>query len=235
MRETAPRSVTDLVRNDARAEARPGTGVEVKSGTGVDTKPPVTGAQASVTGSQVPAADGARPARNRLRRAAHLHTATPPTRDRAVDALRALAILGIVLGHWLVTALVPAGDGTFRTTSPLQHMPSPAPISWAFQTLAVFFLVGGHVATRSYSSARARGTTYPQWLGARLSRPFTPVAAVLVLWAAVTLGLLATGADLDTIHTLLALALSPLWLRPGPSHGLLRRPRSWCRAGARDP
>ncbi|GAB2924585.1 hypothetical protein GCM10027075_25870 [Streptomyces heilongjiangensis] len=228
MRETAPRSATDLLKTDARAEARPGTGV--------DRKPPVTGAQASVPGSQVPAADGARPARNRLRRAAHhLLTATPPTRDRAVDALRALAILGIVLGHWLVTALVPAGDGTFRTTSPLQYMPWLAPISWAFQTLAVFFLVGGHVATRSYSSARARGTTYPQWLRARLNRLFTPVAAVLVLWAAVTLGLLATGADLDTIHTLLALDLSPLWLRPGPTHGLLRRPRSWCRAGARDP
>ena len=68
--------------------------------------------------------------------------ATPVDRDRAVDALRALAILGVVLGHWLVTALV-ADGGALHAASPLRHMPWLAPISWVFQTLAVFFLVGG--------------------------------------------------------------------------------------------
>ncbi|WP_143573261.1 acyltransferase, partial [Streptomyces acidiscabies] len=91
--------------------------------------------------------------------AARIDAATPPHRDRAVDALRALAILGVVLGHWLVTALVADGD-TLRAASPLASMPWLAPVSWTFQTLAVFFMVGGHVATRSYAAARerARGT-----------------------------------------------------------------------------
>ncbi|MEU6259501.1 acyltransferase [Streptomyces sp. NPDC047043] len=142
--------------------------------------------------------------------AERIDTATPGDRDRAVDALRAFAILGVVLGHWLVTALV-ADGGTLHTTSPLQHMPWLAPISWAFQTLAVFFLVGGHVATRSYSSARARGTPYVRWLVARLSRLFKPVAAVLVLWTVTATSLLLSGADLDTVRTLVKLALSPLW------------------------
>ncbi|WP_405916535.1 acyltransferase [Streptomyces sp. NBC_00728] len=136
--------------------------------------------------------------------------ATPVERDRAVDALRALAILGVVLGHWLVTALVEDG-GTLHAASPLQHMPWLAPISWAFQTLAVFFLVGGHLATKSYASAQARGTTYGQWLRARTSRLLRPVAAVLALWAVATACLFASGADLVTIHTLVKLALSPLW------------------------
>lgn len=136
--------------------------------------------------------------------------ATPADRDRAVDALRAFAILGIVLGHWLVTALV-ARDGSLRAASPLQHMPWLAPISWAFQTLAVFFLVGGHVATRGYTSARARGTTYGQWLTARLSRLFKPVAAVLALWTVAAVALLLTGAEFGTVRTLVKLALSPLW------------------------
>lgn len=142
--------------------------------------------------------------------AGRLDAATPWQRDRAVDALRAFAILGVVLGHWLVTALV-ADGGTLRTASPLRDMPWLAPISWVFQTLAVFFLVGGHVATKGYASARARGTTYGQWLLTRMSRLFIPVAAVLVLWTVVAAGLLATGADMDTVHTLLKLALSPLW------------------------
>jgi peptidoglycan/LPS O-acetylase OafA/YrhL len=142
--------------------------------------------------------------------ARRIDAATPAERDRAVDALRAFAILGVVLGHWLVTALV-ADGGALHTASPLQHMPWLAPISWVFQTLAVFFLVGGHVATKSYASARARGTTYGQWLRARLTRLFKPVAAVLTLWTVATVGLLASGTGVGTVHTLVKLALSPLW------------------------
>ncbi|MEU0411251.1 acyltransferase [Streptomyces griseorubiginosus] len=152
-----------------------------------------------------------RQAAHGIRQAAErIDAATPPERDRAVDALRAFAILGVVLGHWLVTALVSDG-GTLHTASPLQHMPWLAPISWVFQTLAVFFLVGGHVATRGYTSARARGTTYPQWLKTRLARLFKPVAAVLALWAVAATALLLTGAPFGTVRTLVKLALSPLW------------------------
>ncbi|MER5291521.1 acyltransferase [Streptomyces pharetrae] len=142
--------------------------------------------------------------------AARLDAATPVSRDRAVDGLRALAILGVVLGHWLVTALV-ADGGTLRTDSPLRHLPSLAPVSWLFQTLAVFFLVGGQVATRGLASSRARGEGYGQWLRARLARLFAPVAALLGLWAVATAALLLTGADLTTVRTLVKLALSPLW------------------------
>ncbi|MEV0253143.1 acyltransferase [Streptomyces sp. NPDC050732] len=142
--------------------------------------------------------------------ARRLDAATPPGRDRAVDALRAFAILGVVGGHWLVTALVSDG-GTLRAASPLQHLPWLAPVSWVFQTLAVFFLVGGHVATKSYASARERGTGYLPWLAARVGRLFRPVAAVLALWTAVGAGLVLSGAAPDTVHTLVKLALSPLW------------------------
>ncbi|MEU6069266.1 MULTISPECIES: acyltransferase family protein [Streptomyces] len=152
-----------------------------------------------------------RRALNGIRQGARrVDTATPASRDRAVDALRAFAILGVVLGHWLVTGLV-ADDGSLHAASPLQHMPWLAPVSWAFQTLAVFFLVGGHVATRGHASARARGTTYGEWLRGRLSRLFGPVAALLALWTVAAAGLLVSGARFETIHTLVKLALSPLW------------------------
>jgi len=158
--------------------------------------------------------DGTRRVRlgaDRIRQgAARLDATTPPGRDRAVDALRAFAILGVVLGHWLVTALV-ADGGALHTASPLQHMPWLAPISWVFQTLAVFFLVGGHVATRGYASARARGATYGQWLTARLARLFRPAAALLTLWTVAAIALLLSGADFETVRTLVKLALSPLW------------------------
>ncbi|NEE09191.1 acyltransferase [Streptomyces sp. SID7499] len=144
------------------------------------------------------------------RRADRIGAATPPGRDRAVDALRAAAVLGVVVGHWLVTALVSDGR-TLRTASPLAHMPWLAPISWMFQTLAVFFLVGGHVATRGHASARARGVPYHQWLTGRLTRLFKPVAAVLGLWTVAGLALLLSGTEFGTVRTLVKLALAPLW------------------------
>ncbi|MEU9573388.1 acyltransferase [Streptomyces massasporeus] len=154
---------------------------------------------------------GVRAVRQGVRRGAdRIRAATPPGRDRAVDALRAVAVLGVVLGHWLVTALVSDGR-TLRTASPLQHMPWLAPISWMFQTLAVFFLVGGHVATRGHASARARGVPYHQWLTGRLTRLFKPVAAVLGLWTVVALALLLSGTEYGTVRTLVKLALAPLW------------------------
>ncbi|MGW7052941.1 acyltransferase family protein [Streptomyces sp. NPDC054887] len=135
---------------------------------------------------------------------------TPPDRDRAVDALRALAILGVVLGHWLVTALTTA-DGALSSTSPLQHMPQLAPISWLLQTLAVFFLVGGHAGATSYLSARARGERYARWLSRRVRRLFRPTAVLVCWWTVAVVAMLVLGAAVETARTLLKLALSPLW------------------------
>ncbi|MEU7421323.1 acyltransferase family protein [Streptomyces antibioticus] len=154
-----------------------------------------------------------------IRRAAvRIDAATPPGRDRAVDALRALAIGGVVLGHWLVTALV-ADGGALRAASPLGHMPWLAPVSWVFQTLAVFFMVGGHVATRGLASAHTRAGVHGRihagvhrtWLAARLKRLFRPVLAVLAVWSVAAAGLLLGGASFVTVHTVVKLALSPMW------------------------
>ncbi|KAB8192879.1 acyltransferase family protein [Nonomuraea phyllanthi] len=145
---------------------------------------------------------------------------TPPGRDRAVDALRALAIGGVVLGHWLVTAIV-YDSGTLRTTSPLRHLPGLAPASWLFQTLAVFFLVGGYAAARSRSAkasatsssarARAGAAAYRRWLGARLARLFRPVVAVVLVWSAAAVAMLAAGAEAESVRGLVKLVVSPMW------------------------
>ncbi|MGW2206598.1 acyltransferase family protein [Streptomyces sp. NPDC001774] len=142
--------------------------------------------------------------------ARRVEAATPLGRDRALDALRALAILGVVLGHWLVTALV-ADSGTVSGASPLNHLPEFTPVSWVFQTLAVFFLVGGAVSARGLAAARARREPYRAWLAARLGRLFRPVAALLAVWTAVALAILASGVPWQTVYTLGKLVLSPLW------------------------
>ncbi len=136
-----------------------------------------------------------------------IEAATRPDRDRAIDALRAIAILGVVLGHWLVTALV-FGDGPVHGASPLQFLPALTPVSWVFQTLAVFFLVGGHVAAGSWSR---RTIPWEAWVVRRLKRLFRPVLLVLAVWTVAGGFLLAFGTEPDTLRTLLMLVLSPMW------------------------
>jgi len=143
--------------------------------------------------------------------ARRIEAATPAGRDRGIDALRALAVLGVILGHWLVTAVVDRGQGVLVVTSPLRHMPWLAPVSWVLQTLAVFFLVGGEVAARGHLSARRRGVGYRRWLGRRLARLFRPVVPLLGVWAVAFAVLVGAEADPDTLRTMATLVLSPLW------------------------
>jgi hypothetical protein len=141
-----------------------------------------------------------------LRRiAARIDAATPASRDRAVDALRALAIAGVILGHWMVTALVATNGQATYDASPLAALPALAPMSWILQTLAIFFLVGGYAAACSF-----RGS-YRAWLGKRLERLSRPVAVLAGLWAITGSALYASGVSGRTMHILLTLVLDPLW------------------------
>ncbi|MFJ7200595.1 MULTISPECIES: acyltransferase [unclassified Streptomyces] len=142
--------------------------------------------------------------------ARRIESATPADRDRAVDALRAIAILGVVLGHWLVTALV-VDSGTVHGASPLRYLPELTPVSWMFQTLAVFFLVGGLVGARSHAAARARGESYGRWLRARMGRLLRPMAVVPVVWSVAACAMLFAGVDQDSVRALCKLVWSPLW------------------------
>ncbi|MFI7035555.1 acyltransferase [Microbispora rosea] len=136
--------------------------------------------------------------------------ATPGRRDRAADALRALAVAGVVAGHWLVTAPV-ADSGVLRVTSPLKYMPQLAPASWLFQTMAVFFFVGGRVAVESHGRARGRGVGHGRWAAARMARLFRPVAPLLGVWSAAAVAMLGWGADPGTVYALVKLVWSPMW------------------------
>jgi hypothetical protein len=166
--------------------------------------------------------------------AARIDAATPASRDRTVDALRALAIAGVILGHWLVTALVltPAGhDSSLRDTSPLAAMHGLAPVSWIFQTLAIFFLVGGYSAAVSY-----KGRNYLAWLRKRMIRLARPVGVLAAVWVPLTVAMVLGGVAGGTVHTVVTLVLDPLWflcvfagltaLTP-PAVALVRRLGGW--------
>jgi hypothetical protein len=141
-----------------------------------------------------------------LRRfAGRIEAATPASRDRTVDALRAMAIAGVILGHWMVTALVATNGQAVYDASPLAALPMLTPMSWILQTLAIFFLVGG------YAAARGLRGSYRTWLAKRLERLSRPVAVLAGLWAIAGSALYASGASERTMRVLLTLVLDPLW------------------------
>ncbi|GAA3069074.1 acyltransferase family protein [Streptosporangium carneum] len=135
--------------------------------------------------------------------------ADPEGRDRGVDALRALAILGVVGGHWLVTAWERGPGGTVHITSPLVHLPALTPLSWVFQTLAVFFFLGGFAAARSLRSTAAEGQA--SWVRTRLGRLSSPLGAPALVWAGIAVGTALHGMPAWTIRALLLPAIGPLW------------------------
>ncbi|SCG69142.1 acyltransferase family protein [Micromonospora humi] len=124
------------------------------------------------------------------------------SRDPVVDALRAVAIGGVVLGHWLVTALVVGQDGTLATASPLATMPALAPASWVLQTLGLFFFAAGYASTRS---SDRHGTAR------RLGRLLRPTLALLGVGATLLLSAIVLGVPDATLSVALTLAVSPLW------------------------
>ncbi|MBY8872536.1 acyltransferase family protein [Micromonospora sp. PLK6-60] len=130
------------------------------------------------------------------------------SRDRAVDAVRAWAVGGVVLGHWLVTALVLAPDGGLTVASPLATMPALAPATWLFQTLGLLFFAAGYAATRSRARFPGGGAG---WLARRMGRLALPTLALLGGGAAVLLAAIVLGAPDDTLATAIELTISPLW------------------------
>ncbi|WP_250009749.1 acyltransferase [Actinoplanes sp. M2I2] len=131
-------------------------------------------------------------------------------RDRFIDGLRALAILGVVTGHWMVGALVATPEG-LRIDSPLRHLDGLHPVTWLLQMLGLFFLVGGYTSAQGLRRARARGETDAQWVRRRLWRIGRPVIAATTILAVALplLGILGLGSA--TARTTVVLFLQPLW------------------------
>ncbi|MFI9157434.1 acyltransferase [Kitasatospora aureofaciens] len=147
-----------------------------------------------------------------LRRAAEkVDTKTPTTRDRALDGLRALALLSVPIGHWMLGGLTLSTDGALHNASPLSSLGFFAPVSWVLQMLGVFFLVGGHSSVRSLERAREKGLPYGSWLCARTVRLLRPVLGVTAVWALLIPLLPRLGVPADTLRTGATLVVQPLW------------------------
>lgn len=135
---------------------------------------------------------------------------TPDDRNRVADLLRVVSILVVVFGHWLMAAVTIA-DGELVPGHLLILADWTHPLTWVFQVMPVFFLVGGYSNALSWRSARRRNESYGTWLRARLRRLILPVVPLLVVWGGVGWLALRAGMDWTMLQLASQVALVPTW------------------------
>ncbi|MGH8948531.1 MAG: acyltransferase family protein, partial [Acidimicrobiia bacterium] len=136
--------------------------------------------------------------------------ATPSDRNRVVDLLRVLSILVVVFGHWLMAA-VTIENGELVAGHLLILADWTHPLTWLFQVMPVFFLVGGYANGLSWRSARSRNASYGGWLRARLRRLTLPVVPLLLFWTVGGWLGLRLGLDWEVLQLASQVALVPTW------------------------
>src|SRR3989304_2005158 len=96
---------------------------------------------------------GRAPAGSNRLSAQELAAATPATRNRYADLLRVVSIFVVVLGHWMMAVLA-YHDGKFTGQNLLEIDPWTHILTWIFQVMPIFFIVGGFTNASSGRSAR---------------------------------------------------------------------------------
>jgi len=148
--------------------------------------------------------------RNAWEQAATLAEKTPESRNRYVDFLRAVSIIMVIFGHWLVVAPY-IDSGKLLLPDILSISPWTQWLSWILQVMPVFFIVGGFSNSISWKSALKRGEGYSVWLAARLRRLISPVLPVLFIWAIIGIVANLFNADQSILKPASAFALLPAW------------------------
>lgn len=137
---------------------------------------------------------------------------TPASRNRYVDFLRAMSIGFVIIGHWLIaTALFDHNSGTLQPIDVLAEIPATQWLTWLFQVMPIFFIVGGYSNAISINGARAKGQGYGDWLASRLHRLLTPLLVLVMVWAVLAVVMFLLGAQASTITFASKAALVPTW------------------------
>ena len=135
---------------------------------------------------------------------------TPPDRNRYVDFLRAVSILVVVVGHWTI-ATAWYVDGDLTPGHLLKSHPQTQWLTWMFQVMPIFFIVGGYSNAVSLESAERKGIGYAGWLAARLHRLVTPLLLLLVAWAGTALAMNLVDTRPAVVQFTSQAALIPTW------------------------
>jgi surface polysaccharide O-acyltransferase-like enzyme len=143
-------------------------------------------------------------------RAATVAAQTPESRNRLVDFLRAASILAVISGHWLLAAPYVANDALVLGNM-LDLADYTRWLSWGFQVMPVFFLVGGYANAVSWRAAQRDGRGFATWLDSRLRRLILPVLPLIAVWVLLAFAGRSLGMSSELVQQGSKIALIPIW------------------------
>ncbi len=135
---------------------------------------------------------------------------TPKQRNRSADLYRAVSILFVVMGHWLLVAPQITG-GEVHLTLLLAEVRWTQYATWVFQVMPVFFFVGGYSNAASWTSARNDPAKRHDWASKRLFRLLLPIQPLVLVWAIAAVAAKLGGLEPDLIDAASQAALLPVW------------------------
>lgn len=148
--------------------------------------------------------------RNFWAKTSELAEETPESRNRFIDFLRAASIGAVIFGHWLVAAPY-MEDGVLTASKLLEHQTWTQWLTWIFQVMPVFFIVGGYANSASWRAAKRTNRGYNEWLRSRLQRLVGPVLPLLAVWTLACMCAFALKVNPDLISLGSKVAFIPVW------------------------
>lgn len=134
----------------------------------------------------------------------------PAAHDHYIVFLRAVSVVVIVLGHWLIGVVWWRGEqiGVHNMIGATSWL---WPMTWVVQALPMFFFAEGAVSFEVYRSQRAEPGSYREFLALRTRGVVRPILIFGALWAVAELGLHVLDVGTGIIRGSL-LPFVPLWL-----------------------
>jgi fucose 4-O-acetylase-like acetyltransferase len=108
---------------------------------------------------------------------AEVEVGVPTTRDRAIDVIRIVSLLGVVVGHTIMATSI-IRDDVFIWSNLLTASVIFQVLTWVFQIMPLFFFASVATSVDSWHS----GDSWGNWLMRRCTRLYRPVFYYLAFW-----------------------------------------------------
>lgn len=131
-------------------------------------------------------------------------------RDHAIDLVRALCVVAVVVLHSLMVGVTLGDEGPVFANAGESGW-WLVPVSWMLQVMPLFFVIGGFSAYTAYRRMQARGQSGTAFVTARVVRLLVPATAVITAAGIGLAALTLAGVPADLIETAGYRFGQPLW------------------------
>jgi len=131
-------------------------------------------------------------------------------RDLTLDLARVFAVLLVVVIHLLEVG-VGTGPHGLSISRPLEHQPWFNAVTWVFQIMPLFFVVGGFASLTAWRSLVRRGGGSADYVTSRVLRLAQPAFPLFVFYVVVVGAATLIGVDPKLLGPVVLGAGSPLW------------------------